>query len=630
MSYASRKRLSRNVLTLVTWALVAVNLVPILWMVYCGVKDNQEILAGKTWPGRRQNEVVFLRELPAGYLAGTADGGITLFDKQGLKKKAHLSLETFATSFLLEEDGKTLWTLSSNHGLQAVDAEKFSVAKEFPVARIADVYGKDWNTLWVNEVAASSLARSGGSLYLAYDFKGCPGLTSFSTTTGKFSALRGISVKETGAIRKFAPTAEADSLAMVSNDGIFFLHTPAGTKGKVISANGRLPATPGQVCGLDSGRLLITSGSRAYVYDAVADSVLAWLDRPENGGVITVAAGYKGRDGRNTRIWIGDSRGATSLGMPGKAMPEPATPLAQTQAQAQPASPAMALSGAGSGWSGDISGSRVTALLPLGDGKVLVGGPGGTVSIRDAAGKALVSGRAPNAPFYIHWRNYVDLWRNIDFGLYLKNSFIVCLSVMGIAMVLASMGGYALARYNFPGKSSFGYSVLATQMVPGIMLLLPLYLMFVNLTHATGIIVKGTYTGLILTYAAYFIPFSIWILRGFFASLPKELEEAALVDGCGPFQAFFRIIIPSAMPGIIATGVYVFLSAWDELMFAWVLTSEKTYTIPVGIRLFVGNFQNRYDLMMAAATVSTLPVMFLFFLMQKQIVSGLTAGAVKE
>lgn len=625
MSYASRKRLSRNVLTLVTWALVAINLIPILWMVYCGVKDNQEILAGKTWPGRRQNEVVFLRELPAGYLAGTADGGITLFSKDNLKKKEHLSLETFATSFLLDGkgDGGTLWTLSSNRGLQAVDLENFSVAKEYPVSRIADVYGKDWNTLWVNEVAASSLAKSGGDLILAYDFKSCPGLTSFSPATGKFSPLTGISVKETGPIRQLAATADADSLAMVTNDGIFFLHTPSGTKGKAIWANGRLPATPGKVCGLDSGRLLITSGSRAYVYDAVANSVLAWLDRPENGGVITVAAGYGSRSGHNERIWIGDSRGAASTDL--------SMPTANASTGAAGANGAMASNGlSAAGWSGDISSSRVTSLLPLADGKVLLGGPNGTVSIQDAAGRTLLSGKAPNASFYIHWRNYVDLWRNIDFGLYLKNSFIVCLSVMGIAMVLASMGGYALARYNFPGKSSFGYSVLATQMVPGIMLLLPLYLMFVNLTHATGIIVKGTYTGLILTYAAYFIPFSIWILRGFFASLPKELEEAALVDGCGPFQAFFRIIIPSAMPGIIATGVYVFLSAWDELMFAWVLTSEKTYTIPVGIRLFVGNFQNRYDLMMAAATVSTLPVMFLFFLMQKQIVSGLTAGAVKE
>jgi multiple sugar transport system permease protein len=260
----------------------------------------------------------------------------------------------------------------------------------------------------------------------------------------------------------------------------------------------------------------------------------------------------------------------------------------------------------------------------------LLGGPKGGVSLLAADGGVARTGRAPAAAWNIQWRNYVDLWRNVDFGLYLKNSLIICVSVMLIAVVMAALGGYALARFKFPGRNMFGYSILATQMIPGIMLLLPVYLMFVNFTQATGIVLKGTYGGLILTYAAYFTPFSIWILRGFFASIPKELEEAALIDGCGPFKAFFRIIIPSAMPGIVATGVYVFLAAWDELMFAWVLTNESTYTIPVGIRLFVGNFQNRYDLMMAAATVATIPVMVLFFILQRQIVSGLTAGAVKD
>jgi multiple sugar transport system permease protein len=608
MSYASRKKIKRNVLTIVTWFLVVVNLIPILWMVYCGVKDNQEILAGKTAPGRRQNEIVFLRELPTSYLAGTADGGITWFNKDNLQKTKHLSLETFSTSFLLEN--KTLWALSSNRGLASIDVENFSVTKKYSVDEIAKSHGKAWNTLWVNEVATSSLAKSHDVLYIAYDFKGYPAITTFTPSTGVFAPVPGFSLKETGPISQIASTGQGDSLAMISSNGIFFLRTDLGLKGKSILANAQLPANPGKVSSLDSNRLLITADSRAYIYDVVADSVLTWLERPENGGVITVASRSE------AKIWLGDSRGVSSMDISGSHA------IDSGLTEAHPTAP--------QAWGKDISASRVTALLPLADGKVLVGGPNGNISIQNSAGVTLLSGQAPKAAFYIHWRNYVDLWRNIDFGLYLKNSFIVCLSVMVIAMVLASMGGYALARYNFPGKSSFGYSVLATQMVPGIMLLLPLYLMFVNITQATGIIVKGTYMGLILTYAAYFVPFSIWILRGFFASLPKELEEAALVDGCGPFQAFFRIIIPSALPGIIATGVYVFLSAWDELMFAWVLTSEKTYTIPVGIRLFVGNFQNRYDLMMAAATVSTLPVMFLFFLMQKQIVSGLTAGAVKE
>jgi multiple sugar transport system permease protein len=385
---------------------------------------------------------------------------------------------------------------------------------------------------------------------------------------------------------------------------------------------------PDRVCALDDRRLLLSADSRAFIYDFAADTVLAWLDRKEGAGIITAFGRSPGR------IWLGDSHGATSL-------PDIYPPIDTTRrAVGAAAGTAAALAGQAfeflprfpqvDGRSEDITAHRITAILPLPDGGALLGGPNGTLSLLGADGRPVAEAAAPLPALYIHWRNYVDLWRNIDFGLYLKNSFIVCLGVMLCAMILASMGGYALARFNFPGKNMFGYSVLATQMVPGIMLLLPLYLMFINFSRATGLVVKGTYGGLILTYAAYFVPFSIWILRGFFASLPKELEEAALVDGCGPLQAFFRIIIPSALPGIIATGVYVFLSAWDELMFAWVLTDERTYTIPVGIRLFVGNFQNRYDLMMAAATVSTIPVMVLFFLMQRHIVSGLTAGAVKE
>ncbi|MBW8890427.1 MAG: carbohydrate ABC transporter permease [Fibrobacteres bacterium] len=472
----------------------------------------------------------------------------------------------------------------------------------------------------------------GPVLYLAYQVQGYPGVTSFDPATGEFKPAAGFPGKEAGLLRGFTrPDSVDGQLAVLTNQGIF-LHSPDGSRPDVSLRAGRLPAVPNRILPLDSRRLLLSADSRAFIYDLSADSVLTWLDRKEGAGIITAFGRSPGR------IWLGDSHGATSLpdaypaaqegkasqaSQPGPANPDPGTQSDQA-IEFLPRFPQV------DGRSEDITAHRITAILPLPEGGALLGGPNGSLSLLDAAGKPVAEAAAPLPSLYIHWRNYVDLWRNIDFGLYLKNSFIVCIGVMLVAMVLASMGGYALARFNFPGKNLFGYSVLATQMVPGIMLLLPLYLMFINFSRATGLIIKGTYGGLILTYAAYFVPFSIWILRGFFASLPKELEEAALVDGCGPLQAFFRIIIPSALPGIIATGVYVFLSAWDELMFAWVLTDEKTYTIPVGIRLFVGNFQNRYDLMMAAATVSTIPVMLLFFLMQRHIVSGLTAGAVKE
>lgn len=228
------------------------------------------------------------------------------------------------------------------------------------------------------------------------------------------------------------------------------------------------------------------------------------------------------------------------------------------------------------------------------------------------------------------WANYVSMWQNIKFGLYLKNSLIISGLSTLFATTLAALAGYALARFRFKGAEIFGFGVLGTQMIPGIMFLLPLYMMFLWVKHNLGIPLVNTYYGMIGVYTAFFTPMSIWIMRGFFATIPKELEESAKIDGCTPFQAFLRVILPVSTPGLIATAVYVFLTAWDELLFAWVLTtSAKVQTIPVGIRLYVGQYQNRYDLLMAAATVVTVPVLVTFFLSQKYFVKGLTAGSVK-
>ncbi len=228
------------------------------------------------------------------------------------------------------------------------------------------------------------------------------------------------------------------------------------------------------------------------------------------------------------------------------------------------------------------------------------------------------------------WHNYLELWQNIKFGVFLKNSLIICGSATILATVLASLAGYALARFRFKGSNLFGFGVLGTQMIPGIMFLLPLYMMFLWIKRSTGIPMVNTYQGMIGVYTAFFTPMSIWIMRSFFATIPQELEESAKIDGATPFQAFLRVILPVSTPGIIATAVYVFLTAWDELLFAWVLTtSSAVQTIPVGIRLYVGQYQNRYDLLMAAATVATLPVLVMFFLSQRWFVKGLTAGSVK-
>lgn len=650
MNYSLRKKIRHQVLNWITFSLVAVNLIPIAWMAYCGFKDNNEILAGMVKPGRRVNDVVHLERHAEGWLAGTSDGGLTLFSEGSsgadLEVKKHENLGTFATSYWSQAG--FLWVLSSNKGLLKIDPATLETSAEYPASLLAELYGESWKTLWVNDVRGSSLtgtAGSGGTLYLSYDYRDFPGVTAFSIAEGKFRKVEAYVPKDMGTVRFLAamsggkPALGADSIAVGTKQGVFFLRLPEEKMGLAAWAGEALPDAPDRLLPLGRNTALLSLGDRAAVFDFGAARLRGWLPTEGSGASRIASLAHAG-----DRVWLGNSQSALAL-LPsaadstGNHPADSAGILAAATQVYRPGSPSLGgappPSRAGEPAASpealrDLSGTKVSAILPLPDGRVLLGGQKGIVSVLAADGGTSASGRTPAASWNFQWRNYVDLWRNVDFGLYLKNSLIICISVMLISVVMAALGGYALARFKFPGRNMFGYSILATQMIPGIMLLLPVYLMFVNFTQATGIILKGTYGGLILTYAAYFTPFSIWILRGFFASIPKELEEAALIDGCGPFKAFFRIIIPSAMPGIVATGVYVFLAAWDELMFAWVLTNEATYTIPVGIRLFVGNFQNRYDLMMAAATVATIPVMVLFFILQRQIVSGLTAGAVKD
>ncbi|KAA9007697.1 carbohydrate ABC transporter permease [Paenibacillus spiritus] len=228
------------------------------------------------------------------------------------------------------------------------------------------------------------------------------------------------------------------------------------------------------------------------------------------------------------------------------------------------------------------------------------------------------------------WVNYVNMWDTVNFAVYFRNSLIICSVTTLLAGAFAVMAGYALARFEFPGSKLFSMSIISTQLIPGIMFLFPIYLMFLWIKNTFGLPMIDTYWGMILVYTAFYTPISIWIMRGFFVSIPRDLEESAVIDGCTKFQAFYKIILPLSLPGIIATGIFIFLTAWDELLFAWVLTtSSDVQTIPVGIRLFVGQYNTRYDLLMAASTVVTLPVMVTFFMTQKYFISGMTAGAVK-
>ncbi|MDN5303351.1 MAG: multiple sugar transport system permease protein [Fusobacteriaceae bacterium] len=227
-------------------------------------------------------------------------------------------------------------------------------------------------------------------------------------------------------------------------------------------------------------------------------------------------------------------------------------------------------------------------------------------------------------------KNFIEMQKNANFFNYFKNSLIVITITTFIALTLSIFAGYALAKFKFPGSNLFGITMLSTQLIPPTLILIPMYLIFITIQRTIGLQIIDTYYGLIIPYVAIFTPMSIWVMRGFFANLPSELEEAARIDGCSRFQAFRLIMLPLATPGVIATGIFIFLTAWDELMLASVLTtSAKVQTIPIGIRLFIGRIQNRFDLTMMAALVITIPVAIIFFALQKYFVQGMTAGAVK-
>jgi multiple sugar transport system permease protein len=224
---------------------------------------------------------------------------------------------------------------------------------------------------------------------------------------------------------------------------------------------------------------------------------------------------------------------------------------------------------------------------------------------------------------------FKDMWQTIDFERYLVNSAIICTVAALLATAFASTAGYALARFRFHGARPFGLAVIGTQLIPGSMFLLPTFIGFLWIKQHIGIQLFDTRIGMIIVYTAFFTPVAIYFMRSFFHGIPRDLEEAAQVDGCTRFSAFVRIVLPNAAPGLTATFFYAFLFAWDELLFVAALTEHNAETLPLGIRLFIGNYSQYYAQLMAAGVVSTIPVLVAFFLAQRWLVRGITAGAVK-
>jgi multiple sugar transport system permease protein len=232
-------------------------------------------------------------------------------------------------------------------------------------------------------------------------------------------------------------------------------------------------------------------------------------------------------------------------------------------------------------------------------------------------------------PSRITFAPYADIWSTIPLARYFLNSLLISLGATVISVFIAILAAYAISRYRFSGRGVFSLIVLSTQMFPGILFLLPLFVIYVNLERALGIQLYGSYAGLIITYLTFALPFSIWMLVGYFDSIPRELEQAAMVDGTTALGALFRVLVPVSMPDIVAVAIFAFITAWGEVLFASVLTDDATRTLAVGLRNYAIQSNVYWNQLMAAAIVVSIPVVAGFLALQRYLVQGIAAGGVK-
>lgn len=210
------------------------------------------------------------------------------------------------------------------------------------------------------------------------------------------------------------------------------------------------------------------------------------------------------------------------------------------------------------------------------------------------------------------------------FGDYVRNSLLVTLSAVLLSLLFALLAAFAVGRFNFRGRKAYLLAVMIVQMAPFEALLIPFFLML------RGLNLLNQLPALILIYFIFTMPFTIWTLRGFVISIPRELEEAAMVDGASRFQAFIRVVFPLLAPGMVATSIFAFITAWNEFLYAFVfMTDEAKYTLPVWLASFRTAFGTDWGATMAASSLFTIPVLIFFLIVQRRLVSGLTAGAVK-
>ena len=222
------------------------------------------------------------------------------------------------------------------------------------------------------------------------------------------------------------------------------------------------------------------------------------------------------------------------------------------------------------------------------------------------------------------FENYVKLFTEQPFLIWIRNSLLVTLVVTIIGVSLASTAGYAFSRYKFPGRKIGLLGLLITQMFPATMLLLPLFIMLSKL-HLIN-----KFLGLIIMYSASALPFCVWLMKGYYDTIPISLEESASIDGANKFFAFWKIILPLASPALVISALFSFMAAWNEyIVAAQILWYEDMFTIPLGLKSFQGNMTTEWGMYAAAALIISIPVIILFLVLSRWLVSGLTLGGVK-
>jgi multiple sugar transport system permease protein len=205
------------------------------------------------------------------------------------------------------------------------------------------------------------------------------------------------------------------------------------------------------------------------------------------------------------------------------------------------------------------------------------------------------------------------------------NSYLVALSVTALTLIVAVLAAYAFSRYEFKGGKGLNLVILSVQAVPPITLLIPFFALMVTLR------LYNTYQGLILTYMVFTLPYAIIMMTAYFNTLPKELDEAAKIDGAGPMKVLTRVLVPISVPGMVSVGTYTFMIAWNEYLFALTLTrTEDMRTVPIGIQLLMGQHSYEWNEMMAMSILGSLPVLLLFLFFQRYFIGGLTSGSLKS